>query len=118
MFNYLKTRIFLAGVMAEIKAQYGDQKFINNLISLADVCDFLSDFKSNSNYMNEKRKYYLASFGVLAAGSKSTEWTFEHRKIALMLLQERLVRASYGNFQFKYEEYFTTILTVIETSNE
>ena len=118
MINHFKNRIFLAGIMAEIKAQYGDQKFVNSLITLVEVCDFLNDFRETTEYMNEGKKYYLASFGVLAKGAKSVEWPFEQRKIALMLLQERLIRASYGEFQNKYKEYFESIIDIVEVPTD
>jgi len=114
MIDYLKTRIFVAGIMAEIKAQYGDQNFINSLITLASVCDFLKNFRRNTEYMNEDKKYFLASFGVLANGANSLEWSFDQRKIAMMLLQERLIRASYGELQYKYKEYFDSIINLVE----
>lgn len=114
MINYFKTRIFVAGIMAEIKAQYGDQNFINSLITLVSVCEFLNDFRATTEYMNEEKKYYLASFGVLANGAKSVEWPFEQRRIAMMLLQERLIRASHGELQYKYKEYFDSIINLVE----
>lgn len=118
MIDYFRTRIFVAGIMAEIKAQYGDQSFVNSLIKLVSVCDFLNDFRKKNEYMNEEKKYYLASFGVLAKGAKSLEWSFDKRKIAMMLLQERLIRASYGEFQYKFKEYFDDIIKIVEEPSD
>jgi hypothetical protein len=116
MINYFRTRVFVAGIMAEIKAQYSAQKFVNSLITLVEVCDFLKDFREKTEYMNDEKKYYLASFGVLAKGAKSVEWPFEQRKIAMMLLQERLIRASNGELQHKYKEYFESIIDIVEVT--
>lgn len=102
MFEAFKSRIFIAKVMAEIKAQHADLEFIVRLFENTKNIEHLSVIKDQAYYRKDKVAPFIHACHILGESMDNPEFSEEDRKICASLLAQRLEKVS-SNPAFRFQ---------------
>lgn len=94
MFELLKAKIYLAKIQAELKAQYGDQAFVNKVCQLPENLEQLRVLCEQAYYRKDRIAPFLNVCHILGESMSSKSLSEGDREICASLLAQRLQKAS------------------------
>lgn len=94
MFESIKARMYVAKVQAELKAQYGDQDFVNRVCQLPENLKQLIVLREQAYYKNDRVAPFMNVCHILGESMNSKSLPEADRQICASLLSQRLQKAS------------------------
>ncbi len=91
--RYLKLRMFIAKVQAEIMAQCGNQELVNKICQYPEIIEELDVIRRTSYYRKDKNAPFLTACYVLGSALDVYYFDDDLKKKCLYLLISRLNKA-------------------------
>ena len=93
MFKHIKNRMFQAKIMAEIKAQYDDQAFVDSIFFTELATEHLEALRTSAYYRNDIEASFIHGCHILRLGIVDESLNSDIKTTCYELLNERLARA-------------------------
>lgn len=94
MFESIKARMYIAKVQAELKAQCGDQAFVNRVCQLPENLKQLGMLREQAYYRKDRIAPFLNACHVLGESMNSGLLSKKDREACASLLRQRLQKVS------------------------